>query len=111
MNLDWLLSLWRKLFLRRPDFVLRWHEGDTPPEKLEQGVLLVASEDGELWAAAFLCPCKCGDRIELALIPEATPHWHLTNDAKNTPTLRPSVWRKTGCRSHFWLRDGRIHWC
>ncbi|MDM9644782.1 DUF6527 family protein [Rhizobium sp. S163] len=27
------------------------------------------------------------------------------------PTLHPSVWRNSGCRSHFWVRRGRIAWC
>jgi hypothetical protein len=25
-------------------------------------------------------------------------------------TLRPSVWRTKGCKSHFVLSDGRVHW-
>ncbi|WP_425373246.1 DUF6527 family protein, partial [Klebsiella pneumoniae] len=32
-------------------------------------------------------------------------------DGKGRPTLYPSIWRTTGCRSHFWVRIGRIHWC
>ncbi|MGO9953726.1 MAG: DUF6527 family protein, partial [Dissulfurispiraceae bacterium] len=23
----------------------------------------------------------------------------------------PSVWRKTGCRSHFFIIKGRVKWC
>jgi hypothetical protein len=110
MSLKWVLALWRKLLGRRPDLVLKWHEGDTPPERLKKGELVVAREAGELWAAAFLCPCGCGDRIELALFQEAWPNWRLTNDEKYAPTLTPSVWRKIGCKSHFWVRKGQIHW-
>lgn len=36
-----------------------------------------------------------------------------TVSAMNDPsiTLQPSVWRKIGCRSHFFLRRGLIQWC
>ncbi|WP_369802180.1 DUF6527 family protein [Hyphomonas sp. CY54-11-8] len=73
--------------------------------------MVVAREGDELWAAAFMCPCKCGERIELALIPEASPSWRLTSAAPKAPTLHPSVWRKVGCKSHFWVRKGKVQWC
>ncbi|WP_248306350.1 DUF6527 family protein [Devosia oryzisoli] len=57
------------------------------------------------------CPCGCGATIELMVIPEARPRWSITTDAQRRPTLHPSVWRKTGCKSHFWVREGRIQWC
>lgn len=57
------------------------------------------------------CPCGCGDVIELMLIPEATPHWRLIIGTDKKPSLKPSVWRNTGCRSHFWLRGGSVEWC
>jgi len=28
-----------------------------------------------------------------------------------TITLKPSVWRTKGCRSHFLVRNSRIDWC
>lgn len=107
----WLLKLWRYFFPRKPDLVLRWHEGDTPPEVLERGELVIARENEELWAAAFICPCGCEERIELALLPDVKPHWQLRSEQPKAPTLHPSVWRKVGCKSHFWVRKGRVHWC
>lgn len=109
--MNWLIKLWRWAFGSRRDFALRLHEGDTPPNKIKDGELVVAREHGENWAAAFICPCGCRDRVELALIPEVRPNWRVTVNAKNYPSLHPSVWRKTGCQSHFWVRDGRVVWC
>nr|WP_254877562.1 DUF6527 family protein [Cronobacter muytjensii] len=56
------------------------------------------------------CPCGCGSVIELLLIKDATPHWSYIVDKNNRPSLYPSVWLKTGCESHFWLKNGRIYW-
>lgn len=86
-------------------------EGDALPARLPGRAVVLLRDDGEDWSVGLLCPCGCGDTIELMLIREAKPRWDLRADAKNLPTLHPSVWRNTGCRSHFWLRDGRVTWC
>lgn len=86
-------------------------EGDELPENLPKMKLIVAREDGELWAAGMNCPCGCGARMELMLLKEARPRWDLVVDDINQPTLHPSVWRNKGCRSHFWLQSGNIIWC
>ncbi len=103
---------WRRFFPKEPPpRLLHVIEGDTPPSAVEGQDLILARENGEDWAVAFLCPCGCDDRLELALIPEIRPSWKLSVNANGQPTLYPSVWRKDACRSHFWLRDGLIVWC
>lgn len=106
------VRFWQWLFpkkekLRLVDII----EADTPPELIKGHNLVLARDGGEDWAVAFLCPCGCKERLELALIPEVRPNWTLKMDDEGLPTLRPSVWRKTGCRSHFWVRNGLIIWC
>jgi hypothetical protein len=96
---------------RRRDWQIAWVEGDELPEDLPPNSLTVAREGGDLWAAGMQCPCGCGRRLELLLLKEVKPRWDLTIDGRNRPTLAPSVWVADGCRSHFWLRSGRIHWC
>lgn len=59
----------------------------------------------------FRCPCGCGEMISLSLQKEHNPSWKLRTDALNHPTLWPSIWRNKGCMSHFWVKNGRIHWC
>jgi hypothetical protein len=86
-------------------------EGDTPPDRLPLRNMVLAREDSEDWAVGFICPCGCGKKLELLLIQEALPNWTLTIDASSRPTLHPSVWLKTGCQSHFWVRNGRVVWC
>lgn len=103
---------WRDI---RAAFQPRWKtvfiESDVLPPVLPQRRLVVAWEDGELWSAGMNCPCGCGEIIELGLFREAEQRWTLEVDGRRRPTLLPSVWRRTGCRSHFWMRQGRVSWC
>lgn len=96
--------------LRRP-LALRMVADDSLPEHLMAREVVIAEDDGEAWVAGLICPCGCGDRIELMLLKDVRPRWSASVDAKGRPSLFPSVWRKEGCRSHFWLRNGRIRWC
>lgn len=86
-------------------------EGDSLPGSMPRRNLVLARDDGEDWCVGMRCPCGCGDVIELLVIAEAKPRWDVSADQKGRPSLSPSVWRKTGCQSHFWLRRGRVEWC
>ncbi|MBU1358731.1 MAG: hypothetical protein KKC85_17480 [Gammaproteobacteria bacterium] len=103
---------WRNTKERwRPWRRLRVTDGDTLPARLPSRDLVVARDDGEDWSVGMRCPCGCGDTIELMLVAEAKPRWSLTFDRRGRPSLSPSVWRRAGCRSHFWVRGGRVDWC
>lgn len=80
------------------------------PDELLPDVIYAVGEKGHLWQVTFACPCRCRARIALNLLPDDSPRWRLRVDA-DVPTLIPSVWRKTGCRSHFFIRQGRVDWC
>lgn len=81
------------------------------PDKLDKAKVYIAGEGDHLWAAAMMCPCGCGQVIELNLLKQTRPCWSVQEHADGTVTLAPSVWRQKGCRSHFLLRHGRIDWC
>jgi len=105
-------GLWSRLFGATPQKItVSIIDGDTPPDTIKGQDFILAREEDEDWAIAFLCPCGCKDRLELALIPEVKPHWTLTLNEENHPTLHPSVWRKTGCLAHFWVKNGEVVWC
>lgn len=99
----------RSLFGERPRRV-EFVEADELPATLASRNLYVAREDGELWSAGMICPCGCGRRLEVMLLKGVKPRWDLSIDKKGLPSLHPSVWVADGCRSHFWLRSGKIHW-
>lgn len=72
---------------------------------------LILLEDAGPYAVGFKCPCGCGEDIELTVMEGVTPRWDIEIDSSKRPTLRPSVWKQSGCRSHFWVKNGRIVWC
>lgn len=104
----WWRDTWARFGPRRGLVII---EGDSLPKRLPRRNLVLACDDGEDWCVGMRCPCGCGDTIELLVIKEAKPRWDIAVNAKGQPSLSPSVWRKTGCRSHFWLRRGRVEWC
>jgi len=108
MNFFRRFSVWLREVIVGPQWFSHAAIEDSPDELEPQCVYLVG-EDGQYWSAAFLCPCGCKAVIQLSLIPDDKPRWRATLKGKKL-TLHPSVWRNTGCRSHFFIRDGRVIW-
>lgn len=65
--------------------------------------------DEDYWYALFKCPCGCGDTIMLNLIQDCKPSWEIHFDKKRF-SIYPSIWRTKKCRSHFWLKNGKVVW-
>jgi hypothetical protein len=82
---------------------------DELPDSLAQRRLYLIGS-GVPWSAALICPCGCGEVIQLSLLPDDSPSWTVSFDRDGLPALSPSVWRTKGCRSHFFLRHGTIVW-
>jgi hypothetical protein len=80
------------------------------PDQIAPRRLYVVGDTGQYWLAAMKCPCGCGADIQLPLSGDDGPRWSVEG-AADAPTLRPSVHRTTGCRSHFILRRGKVVWC
>ena len=104
----WWRDAWARFGPRRRLIVVK---GDSLPKAMPRRDLVLACDDGEDWCVGMRCPCGCGDVIELLVIAEAKPRWDAAVDQRGRPSLSPSVWRQKGCRSHFWLRHGRVEWC
>lgn len=81
------------------------------PDSLDAKTVYVAGENGHRWFVAMICPCGCGETLHMSLLADARPRWALTHHKDGTISLTPSVWRQVGCRSHFFLVQGRIRWC
>lgn len=94
----------------RPLYRLQVVDGDSLPPVVPVGALVLARDEDENWCVGMKCPCGCGRTIELLLIPEAVPRWSLSLDPTGLPSLSPSVFLRDGCKSHFWLKHGRIIW-
>jgi uncharacterized protein DUF6527 len=105
------LAGWRRRAPAAPPAPFTASFDEDLPNVYLQDTLHVAGEEGSYWCAAMRCPCGCGANIHMSLLAEDEPSWRLRVDAVGRPTVSPSIWRKSGCRSHFFLRSGRIEWC
>ena len=81
------------------------------PEVPDPAAVYVLGEGDYHWFVALVCPCGCRATLHMSLLPDAEPRWKLIEHKDGTISLQPSVWRTVGCRSHFFLRHGRIQWC
>lgn len=79
------------------------------PNELGSQLIYLVGDNGYLTHAAFLCPCGCGEPIFLNLLTDARPCWSVTV-YRGVPSIAPSVNRVRGCRSHFFIRSGRVEW-
>lgn len=98
-------------FIPRPDLIARVQPDHPSPDDLVVGRLVVV-RDGpvEKWIC-LRCPCGCGEKILLNLSANKSPRWRVSVDWLRRPTAEPSVLQVRGCRSHFWIKGGRIDWC
>ena len=81
------------------------------PDLLETNKIYLLGEGSYLWSAVMICPCGCKEALHMNLLADAKPNWVVTEHFDGTLTLFPSIWRKVGCQSHFFLRRGRVIWC
>ena len=106
----WIVPLWDRLRPAPSGYGIR--KVEDLPERLRPGVLYVVAEGRTETQASMACPLRrCGDTLNMNLMPDDDPIWRLSIGDDGRPSLTPSVWRKQDCGCHFWLRDGRIEWC
>jgi hypothetical protein len=81
------------------------------PEIANDKVLYVEGNEklDDYWYAMLKCPCGCQENIVLNLIDDVTPCWKVTINNRSF-SISPSIWRTKNCKSHFWLRKGKIVW-
>lgn len=65
---------------------------------------------GVLRSIVMSCPDGCGEVITINLDGRAGKAWRY-HERGGDVSLFPSVWRDTGCESHFILWRSRIYWC
>jgi len=79
------------------------------PEKLKKRTIYIIGENGYRWYAVMLCPCGCGEKLCINLIQCSSACWDFKDD-HGIPSLYPSISRMDGCKSHFFITNGRINW-
>ncbi|WP_183980643.1 DUF6527 family protein [Runella defluvii] len=83
---------------------------DDLPEKTQAHTFYIVGLKKFPWLLAFECPCGCGELIQLNLLRESRPQWSIKLNKSKSITVYPSVWRKVGCKSHFWIQESKIKW-
>lgn len=79
------------------------------PETLKDGILYVEGDGYKNQFASLLCPCGCKEEINLNLDIDEDPCWSLS--AGNLTDLSPSIWKNKNCKSHFFIKKGKVKWC
>lgn len=80
------------------------------PEILLEDVFYIVQDGLEPESLAFKCPCGCSSIIILNLLKDASPKWEFEITLENNLIVLPSIWRTTGCKSHFFVTDSKIKW-
>ena len=81
------------------------------PKRPEKNVVYLVSHLGYCWQVVMMCPCGCKKLLYMNAMPEYHPCWKYTIDKNERISLSPSIHRMVGCKSHFFVRNGRIDWC
>ena len=80
---------------------------DVPEETLSFRHVYYVGIEVNKWCIVFLCPCGCGETIFLNTLKNSKPCWRVNRDSKKKFSIRPSVHRQVGCRSHFFIRESK----
>jgi|ERR1051326_7849783 len=108
-----LFAAFKKLprLLRGEGFRVLYSSEVTNNSSIDAGKVYVVRSQGHTKWAQFRCPCGCGDVILLNLSASRRPKWIVRRDIFGRATIFPSIWRTEGCRSHFFIRRGKVDWC
>lgn len=100
-----------KWYFPKPQLYVAHYVDDLPEgtEIMERSIYVIG-ENGFAWLVAFKCPCGCQDFIQLNLLPEASPSWRISQDAKGRISISPSVYRNYRCKSHLIINKGKVLW-
>lgn len=102
--LKWFRNIFRGESVFRPEFV------DDLPETLKSHTVYLVQNEDYVWQAVFACPCNCGQLVYLNLINDYSPSWKVVVISGKV-SVEPSIDRLVGCRSHFFIKEGRTIWC
>ncbi|WP_407033011.1 DUF6527 family protein [Polluticaenibacter yanchengensis] len=100
----------KRLFSRKESLFYKYKFVDDVPGILNDKTIYVVGERDYYWQIVFLCPCGCKSTLFLNLLEEYKPSWRYQIEKTGFITLTPSINRVVGCKSHFFLRSGKVQW-
>ena len=75
------------------------------------GDLVIVKREGLARWIVLRCPSGCGDDVVLNLDRRTGRAWSLYQERGARLSIYPSVWRDSGCGSHFIVWRNRVTWC
>lgn len=114
----WIIYVWNLLWSNKTKIVkaetdrsrFQIEYVEDVPDSISDRFIFIVQDGNEPELLAFKCPCGCDADIILNLLKDASPRWSYELDDKGIIDIYPSVWRKVGCKSHFFLKDSNIKW-
>ena len=82
----------------------QFFDGSCYPEILESGKVYVCRE----WSCSVhLCHCGCGDHVHLPFKDTnvSGSYWGLSGNS-----FTPSIFKRLGCKSHYFIKNGIVQW-
>ena len=80
------------------------------PTSISDNTIFIIQDGNEPELLAFKCPCGCNENILLNLLKDAKPQWRFRINHNDMINIYPSIWRKRGCKSHFFIKNGIVEW-
>lgn len=108
---NWIFRLFRSITSQKTaiDELYKFEFVDDVPDQPQFKTVYFVGEKKYYWQSIMLCPCGCKSLLYMNLMQDMNPYWTFKID-KNKISLSPSVDRFVGCKSHFFLKDGKIIW-
>ncbi len=72
------------------------------------GDAVLIDRGGPRWLI-LSCPCGCGEHFPINLNSRTGPAWSLYDTPQGQLSVFPSVWRESGCQSHYIIWRGKIY--
>lgn len=115
---EWIIYVWNLLWSNKTKIIKAETDSskfqieyvEDVPESISDRFIFIVQDGNEPELLAFKCPCGCDADIILNLLKDASPRWSYEMDDKGIIDIYPSVWRKVGCKSHFFVKDSNIKW-
>ena len=83
---------------------------DEYPERIDTDIIYIMGEGRFFWSIILKCPCGCGDIMQLNLHKDTHPYWNIKFHISGAISISPSIWKKDGCRAHFYIKRSNLIW-
>ncbi len=107
--LKWIDRLFKRKKTRK-EKVYQYTFSEDVPDKLKRYEIYIIGSKECYWQIVMLCPCGCKTVLHINLLNDYKPSWIYEMNSRQAITIHPSIHRKVDCKSHFFIREGKVVW-